>query len=168
MKSFKNEDARYIYYAWDGDAKAEVPHYLVPGENEVSDKLIIMLKSWDHREKLDVRYAGEHADYRYRNYLTRVERGKGEAVNPIDEQSSKRWQTPSQDGEYSGKVDLVRELMQSLTEEQRNLIYEIFGECHTQKEVADRTGKSPQSVNNRLSKIKARMEKLLEARGFTL
>ena len=165
MKSFKNEDARYVYYAWDEEAKAEVPHYLVPGENEVSDELIVTLKHWDHREELDARYDQEHADYKYQNYSKKAERGEG--VNPMDELSHDRWQAGLQD-DYSARVDLVRELMGSLTEAQVDLVYEIFGERHSQKEIADRTGKTPQSVNNRVNKVKARMKKLLEERDFTL
>lgn len=165
--SRKIEDGRYVYYSWDDNAKAEVPHYLVPGENGVTDGLIVTLAEFDHDEALADRYSEENADYGYRNYLTKAEYGDGQARNPIDEQTCRRWWTTLVSKNDSDKVELVRSLLDSLTEDQVNLIYEIFGERHTQKEIAEREGKSPQSVNNRLNKIKNRVKKLLAERGVT-
>ena len=165
--SRKLGDGRYVYYSWDDNAKAEVPHYLIPGENGVTDDLIVTLAAFDHDEALADRYADENADYGYRNYLAKAERGDGQVRNPIDEQTCRRWWTTSVSKNDSDKVKLVRSLLDSLTEDQINLIYEIFGERHTQKEIAEREGKSPQSVNNRLNKIKNRVKKLLAERGVT-
>lgn len=163
----KLEDGRYVYCVWDDEKHSEVKHYLVPGENGVTDKLIVTLDGYDHDEKLLERYTEENTDYGYRNYLTKTEYGDGQARNPIDEQTCRRWWDASDSNDCTNRVDLVRKLLDSLTEDQVNLIYEIFGERHTQKEIAEREGKSPQSVNNRLNKIKNRVKKLLAERGVT-
>lgn len=160
-------DGRYVYYAWDDTAKAEVPHYLVPGENGVTEEFIVTLDGFDHDAALADRYAEEHADYRYRNYLAKVERGDGEAQNPIDDDICKLWWSESEPRDYSEQVDLVRSLLDSLTQEQVDLIYAIFGERRTQKEIAAETGnKYPQAVAKRVDRLKKRVKKLLESRGF--
>jgi len=165
--SKKLNDGRYVYYSWDEASKAEIPHYLVPGENGVTKDMIVTLAGFDHDDALLERYAKENADYSYSNYLSRTERGEEEARNPVDEQACRKWMAASDTRDSPDKTDLVRSLMESLTEDQRNLVYEIFGEQHTQKEIARRSGRVPQAINNRLCKIKARMKKLLAERGIT-
>lgn len=165
--SKKLEDGRYVYYAWDEDAKRHVPHYLMAGENGVTEEIIVTLEDFDHDAYLVDRYAEENTDYRYRNYLTKSANGEAGVKNPLDEQACEHWRSPNRPTGYSDEVDLVRSLLDSLTKEQVDLIYAIFGEMRTQKEIAIENGnKYPQAVAKRLDRIKKRLKKLLDNRGF--
>lgn len=165
--SKKLEDGRYVYYAWDEEAKRHVPHYLVPGENGVTEEIIVTLDDFDHDAHLVDRYAEENADFRYRNYLTRSANGEAGVKNPLDEQACENWRSPNRATVYSDDVDLVRSLLSSLTDDQINLVYAIFGELRTQQEIAVMNGnKCRQAVGKRLDRIKKRVRKLLESRDI--
>lgn len=164
----KLADGRYVYYYWDEEEKVKKPYYLVPGENEVTDELIVTLDDFDRKEKNSERKEEENADYSYRNYAVRASQGDGKAVNPLDLLAEKRWSAAqySEERDYSQKVDIVRDIMKNLTVEQVKLVYAIYGQGCTQKEIAEKLGITPQAVNNRLKKIKSRVEKMWKERGL--
>jgi RNA polymerase sigma factor (sigma-70 family) len=170
-RNFKKlTDGRYVYYYWDEEKKVEMPYYLVPSENEATDELIVTLDDFDRKEKNSERREEDHADYSYRNYLVRASRGDGKAVNPLDVMAEKKWaaEQESEGHDYSPMVDVVREIMGCLTDEQVKLIYAVYGEKRKQKEIAEQIGKTPQAINNRLKKIKARIAKIAKEKGLFL
>lgn len=163
------DDGRYVYWHWDDELKKEVPIYLTPGKDGVTQEIILALDSWDHDEDLGERYEEEHADYSFQNHKT-VYNTDGEAyelaadtTDLLEAVGGDPFSILFPDEEIANtRIEQISAFLQKLTPAQLDLYYSYFGEMKRlteilqEENVANGTDKSLQSVLNRVDKIIAR------------
>lgn len=157
----KNESTSYTYYAYDPESGRQVRHILTPGEEGVTEDWIILLQEMDHAEALQERYAEENSDYRDRNYKAAVYHGSETAVDPVEKMIYEAFL--KEDSEENPNIEKLREMLwETLTEEQIDLVYDLFGACRKGTEIAAEQGVTQQAVDGRKRRILKKMRKLLE------
>ena len=170
--SKKNQSTTYTYWRWDEESKRTLPITITAGQDGVTEEHIIMLSDFDHAADLGDRYEKENRDYGTENkkskFETDPENSTGEPIENLE--------TSATDPAYilfEEKVDvpnpLVEQLltlMEKLTPQQIDLIYDLFGSGRQLTEIANEEGVSTTAIHNRKSKIIARLRKLFAEQGI--
>ena len=156
-------DGDYVYYRLDPDSGKEVPMYLTPGKDGVTQEWILYLDEADHAEDLQDRYAEENTNYSFRNCQAQREKNGVEDVDPADMLPAKGCDPIdlilAQESTANPQLEQLASFMEKLTPAQRDLIYDHFGalkqftEIRDEENAANGTDKSVQSVFNRMDKI---------------
>ncbi|MDD2267930.1 MAG: hypothetical protein PHY15_00090 [Eubacteriales bacterium] len=170
--SKKKQQTTYTYWHWDNEAKKTLPITITAGQGGVTEEHIIMLNDFDHAADLGNRYEDENRDYATENQKLKNERDPDNSTgDPIE-----NLETSTTDPAYflidekadkpNPLVEQLLTLMEKLTPQQINLIYDLFGSQRQLTEIANEEGKSVTAIHNRKSKIIARLRKLFAEQGI--
>jgi hypothetical protein len=168
----KKQSTTYIYWRWDEEAKKNLPITITAGQDSATEEHIIMLNELDHAADLGDRYEQENRDYGTENKKSKLESDPDECIgDPI-----KNLETSATDpahilfeekaDEPNPLVEQLLTLMEKLTPQQIDLIYDLFGSQRQLTEIAKEEGKSVTAIYNRKNKIIARLRKLFAEQGI--
>lgn len=168
------EDGSYVYEVVDLDTGAVRKERFVP-EGEKAAELVIWLDEDDHQQDLSRRYDEENLDWGMENKRARFEKGTTE--DEFDEDPLSQIKSNMSIPEASlfdeeetedPRIVKLREFMKELTDDQVNLIYDLFGNLKTLREIAeesvkpDGTHPTEQAIYGREQKILKRLRKMFE------
>lgn len=171
---YMTEDGSYVYEIVDIDTGAVRKERITP-EDENTAELVIWLDEDDHQQDLRRRYDEENLDWEMENERARFEKGTTE--DEFDEDPfSQIKSTISISGAslFNGeeaedpRIVKLREFMKELTDDQINLIYDLFGNLKTLREIAeesvkpDGTHPTEQAIYGREQKILKRLRKMFD------
>lgn len=171
---YMTEDGSYVYEIVDIDTGAVRKERITP-EDENTAELVIWLDEDDHQQDLRRRYDEENLDWEMENKRARFEKGTTE--DEFDEdpfsQIKSTMSIPGAslfNGEEAedSRIVKLREFMKELTDDQVNLIYDLFGNLKTLREIAeesvkpDGTHPTEQAIYGREQKILKRLRKMFE------
>lgn len=167
-------DGSYVYEFIDIDTGA-VRRERITSEDESTAEFVIMLDEADHQQDLHRRYDEENLDWEMENKRARF--AKGTTEDEFDEdpfsQIKSRMGIPgaslgTEDRTEDPRIVKLREFMKELTDDQINLIYDLFGNLKTLREIAeesvkpDGTHPTEQAIYGREQKILKRLRKMFE------
>ncbi len=152
----------YTYKSVDGSTRT-----IRVGEDGVTEEMIVLLQESDREMALQERYQEENADYSIRNAIRRFETAPNNIIDhPLD------WiADPKADimkilfpdrAEDSLLLKKLESAIEQLTDNQRDLIYELYGFCKSMADVAREQDVTYEAIQNRRSKIFRRLKKLVE------
>ena len=168
------EDGSYVDEVVDLDTGAVRKERFVP-EGEKAAELVIWLDEDDHQQDLSRRYDEENLDWEMENKRARFEKGTTE--DEFDEdpfsQIKSNMSIPEstlfdEEETEDPRIVKLREFMKELTDDQVNLIYDLFGNLKTLREIAeesvkaDGTHPTEQAIYGREQKILKRLRKMFE------
>jgi len=168
----KKQSITYTYWRCDEESKRTLPITITAGQDGVTEEHIIMLSDFDHAADLGDRYEKENRDYETENkkskFETDPENSTGDPIENLETSA-----TDPAHILFKEKVDvpnpLVEQLltlMEKLTPQQIDLIYDLFGSGRQLTEIANEEGVSTTAIHNRKSKIIARLRKLFAEQGI--
>ena len=169
--SKKNQSTTYTYWRWDEESKKTLPITMTAGQDSVTEEHIIMLNELDHAADLGDRYEQENRDYGTENKKTKLESDPNDSIGDPIENLGTRKTDPAffleeKSDEPNPLVEQLLILMEKLTPQQIDLIYDLFGSQRQLTEIANEEGKSVTAIHNRKSKIIARLRKLFAEQGI--
>jgi len=170
-KSKKNQSINYTYWRWDEESKKTLPITITAGQDGVTEEHIIMLNDFDHAAGLGDRYEQENRDYETENKKLENFRNPKECNgDPIEalitHKTDPAFILEQNADEPNPLVEQLLTLMEKLTPQQIDLIYDIFGSQRQLTEIAKEEVKSVTAIHNRKSKIIARLRKLFAEQGI--
>lgn len=167
------EDGSYVYEVIDIDTGAVRKERFVPGDDGTAE-LVIWMDEEDHQQDLERRYDKENLDWKMENKRSKFEKGTEEGLNE-DPFSQIKCVKDTPEGVIFADTEAenprilqLREFMKELTNDQINLIYDLFGNLKTLREVAeeavkaDGTHPTEQAIYGREQKIIKRLRKMFE------
>ena len=158
----KKRATTYIYESADGSRST-----IQVGQDGVTRKWLAFLTEDDAAVLEQDDYQRKHEDYGYQNAVARYEQcPDDESDHPMDKIPDPtadifRILYPEETVE-SPLLEKLREAVGQLTDDQRNLIYELFGLCRTVSEIAREQDVSRAAIQNRRTKIVNRVRKMIE------
>ena len=171
---YMTEDGSYVYEIVDIDTGAVRKERITP-EDESTAELVIWLDEDDHQQDLRRRYDEENLDWEMENKRARFEKGTTE--DEFDEdpfsQITSTMSIPgaslsNEEDAEDPRIVKLREFMKELTDDQVNLIYDLFGNLKTLREIAeesvkpDGTHPTEQAIYGREQKILKRLRKMFD------
>lgn len=157
----KHETTTYTYQFQDGETTA-----LEAGKEGVTEELILFLQISDNEMKLQTRYQRENESYTFQNAMRFHCSHPDTTVNPIEcfpDPKADIFKILFSDEKGTSKdVEMVNQIMTSLTENQRDLIWEAYGMLRGDTEIAREQNVTREAIQNRRKKIMRRVEKLLQ------
>ena len=167
----KKQIINYTYWHWDEEAKKTLPITITAGQDSVTEEHIIMLNDFDHAADLGDRYEQENRDYGTENKKTKLESDPNDSIGDPIENLGTRKTDPAffleqASDEPNPLVEQLLTLMEKLTPQQIDLIYDLFGSQRQLTEIAKEEGTSVTAIYNRKSKIIARLRKLFAEQGI--
>ncbi len=171
---YMEEDGSYVYEVVDLETDAVRKERFVP-EDEKTAELVIWLDEDDYQQDLRHRYDEENLDWEMENKRARFVKGTTE--DEFDEdpfyQIKSNMSIPgaslSDEEETEGpRIVKLREFVKELTDDQFDLIYDLFGNLKKHREIAeesvkpDRTHPTEQAIYGREQKILKRLRKMFE------
>jgi DNA-directed RNA polymerase specialized sigma24 family protein len=167
----KKQPITYTYWHWNEEAKKTLPITITAGQDSVTEEHIIMLNELDHAANLGDRYEQENRDYETENQKLKNESDPDDCIGDPIENLSTRKTDPAffleqASDEPNPLVEQLLILMEKLTPQQIDLIYDLFGSQRQLTEIAKEEGKSVTAIYNRKSKIIARLRKLFAEQGI--
>ena len=161
----------YTYWRWDEGPKKNQPITITAGQDSVTEEHIIMLNELDHAADLGDRYEQENRDYATENKKSKFENDPDDCIgNPIENLCTRKTDPAffleEKSDEPNPLVEQLLILMEKLTPQQIDLIYDLFGSQRQLTEIANEEGKSVTAIHNRKSKIIARLRKLFAEQGI--
>lgn len=157
----KYESTTYTYQFQEG-----APAVLEAGKDGVTEELILFLQVSDNEMRLQTRYQLENESYAFQNAMKRHCANPDETVDPIE-----RFADPqadifkilfSDEKKASKEEEQVRRIIAQLTENQRELIWEVYGMLRGDTEIAREQNVTREAIQNRRKKLMRRVEKLLK------
>lgn len=166
-----NKSITYTYWHWNEESKKTLPITITAGQDGVTEEHIILLNDFDHAAGLGDRYEEENRDYETENQKLKNEREPENSIgDPIENLSTRRTDPAffleEAVGEPNPLVEQLLMLMEKLTPQQIDLIYDLFGSQRQLTEIAKEDGTSVTAIHNRKSKIIARLRKLFAEHGI--
>ena len=161
----------YTYWRWDEESKKNLPITIIAGQDSVTEEHIIMLNELDHAADLGDRYEQENRDYGTENKKSKLESDPDDSIgDPIENLGTRKtdpafFLEQNSDGP-NPLVEQLLTLMEKLTPQQIDLIYDLFGSQRQLTEIANEEGTSVTAIYNRKSKIIARLRKLFAEQGI--
>ena len=161
----------YTYWRWDEGPKKNQPITITAGQDSVTEEHIIMLNELDHAADLGDRYEQENRDYATENKKSKFENDPDDCIgNPIENLGTRKTDPAffleEKSDEPNPLVEQLLILMEKLTPQQIDLIYDLFGSQRQLTEIANEEGTSVTAIYNRKSKIIARLRKLFAEQGI--
>lgn len=169
--SKKNQTITYTYWRWDEEAKRTLPITITAGQDGVTEEHIIMLSDFDHAADLGDRYEKENRDYSAENKKSKYHFEHDDCIgDPIEDIGTCRtdpsFLLEQIEDVPNPLVEQLLTLMEKLTPQQIDLIYDLFGSGRQLTEIANEEGVSTTAIHNRKSKIIARLRKLFAEQGI--
>ena len=171
MKKSQKQPTTYTYWHWDEEAKRTLPISIITGQDGVTEEHIIMLNDFDHAADLGDRYEQENRDYGTENKKSKLESDPDDCIgDPIENLGTHKtdpaFLLEQKVDEPNPLVGQLLTLMEKLTPQQIDLIYDLFGSERQLTEIAKEEGTSVTAIHNRKSKIIARLKKLFAEQGI--
>jgi hypothetical protein len=171
MKKSQKQPTTYTYWHWNEEAKKTLPITITAGQDGVTEEHIIMLNDFDHAAGLGDRYEQENRDFSTENKKSKLESDPDDCIGDPIENLGTRKTDPAffleqKSDEPNLLVEQLLALMEKLTPQQIDLIYDLFGSQRQLTEIANEEGKSVTAIHNRKSKIIARLRKLFAEQGI--
>ncbi len=162
MATNKNDNTTYTYKSVDGTTST-----IRVGENGVTEDMIILLKAEDHKEELQELYQERHSSYAFKNAMRRYyQSGNENTENPIEQIPDLRADIEeilfSDEADESELLQRLCQAVEQLTDNQRDLIHELYGMKKKIVEIAREQDVSPAAIRDRRAKIFRRIEKLIK------
>ena len=162
MATNKNDNTTYTYKSVDGTTST-----IRVGENGVTEDMIILLKAEDHKEELQELYQERHSSYAFKNAMRRYyQSGNETAENPLEQIPDPHAAIEeilfSEDADESELLQRLCQAIDHLTDNQRDLIHELYGMKKKIVEIAQEQNVSPAAIRDRRAKIFKRIEKLIK------
>lgn len=162
MATNKNDNTTYTYKSVDGTTST-----IRVGENGVTEDMIILLKAEDHKEELQELYQERHSSYAFKNAMRRYYQSNSDCdENPIEQIPDLRADIEkilfSEEAEESELLQRLCQAVEHLTDNQRDLIHELYGMKKKIVEIAQEQNVSPAAIRDRRAKIFRRIEKLID------
>ena len=170
MKKSQKQSTTYTYWHWNEEAKKALPITITAGQDSVTEDHIIMLDDFDHAADLGGRYEQENRDYGTENKKAKYESDPDDSIgDPIENLSTSKadpaFFLDQKADEPNPLVEQLLTLMEKLTPQQIDLIYDLFGSQRQLTEIAKEEDVSVTAIHNRKSKIIARLKKLFAEQG---
>lgn len=167
----KKQPATYTYWRWNEEAKKTLPITITAGQDGVTEEHIILLNDFDHAAGLGDRYEQENRDYETENkklqHFRNPEKFSEDPINAlITRETDPSFIFEQGEDEPNPLVEQLLTLMEKLTPEQIDLIYDFFGSWRQLTEIAQEEDRSVAAISNRKSKIIARLRKLFAEQGI--
>ncbi|WP_061215347.1 hypothetical protein [Syntrophomonas wolfei] len=161
----------YTYWRWDEESKKNLPITITAGQDSVTEEHIIMLNELDHAADLGDRYEQVNRDFTTENKKSKYESDPDDCFGDPIENLGTRKTDPAffleeKSDELNPLVEHLLILMEKLTPQQIDLIYDLFGSRRQLTEIAKEEGTSVTAIHNRKSKIIARLRKLFAEQGI--
>ncbi|MBR2662156.1 MAG: hypothetical protein IKE25_00435 [Clostridia bacterium] len=159
----KKKATTYTYESVDGTKTT-----IQVGKDGVTQKWLALLMEDDAAvcEQDDVQR--KHADYGYQNAVTRYERcPDDESGHPMDEIPDPaadifRILYPEESAD-SPLLEKLRQTIGQLTDDQRDLIFDLYGMCKTNTQIGKEKNVTEAAIRCRRDKIHKRLKKLIES-----
>ena len=151
----------YTYYHYNSVTNQQEPIVIHAGEDGVTEEHIIMLQDMDHREELDTRYYHENLDPQFEGFKVKVDNAIFQASTPWDYIEDETATFSDEDVADTPRIEQLKEVMKDLSEDQVNLIYELYGLNRGFTEIARQEGVSETAIRNRNKNIINRLRRLL-------
>lgn len=169
--SKKKQSITYTYWHWNEEAKKTHPVTITSGQDGVTEEHIIILNDLNHAADLGDRYEQENRDYETENkklqHFRNPEKFSEDPINTlITHNTDPAFFLEQKSDEPNPLVEQLLTLMEKLTPQQIDLIYDLFGSQRQLTEIANEEGKSVTAIHNRKSKIIARLKKLFAEQGI--
>lgn len=166
-----NQPTTYTYWHWDEESKKNLPITITAGQDGVTEEHIIMLNDLNHAADLGDRYEQENRDYGTENKKSKYTEDPDDCIGDPIENIGTRKTDPAfflekNMDEPNPLIEQLLILMEKLTPQQIDLIYDIFGSGRQLTEIANKEGVSVTAIHNRKSKIIARLRKLFAEEGI--
>lgn len=168
----KKQPITYTYWRWDEESKKTLPITITSGQDGVTEEHIIMLNESEHAADLGDRYEQENRDFGTENKKSRHESNPKDSIGDPIENLETNATDPAhilfeeKADEPNPLVEQLLTLMEKLTPQQIDLIYDLFGSQRQLTEIAKEEGKSVTAIHNRKSKIIARLRNLFAEQGI--
>jgi hypothetical protein len=168
----KNQSITYTYWCWDEESKKTFPITITAGQSGVTEEHIIMLNEFDHASELGDRYEQENRDYGTENKKAKCKRDSDDCTRDPVENLETSATDPAhilfkeKTDEPNPLVEQLLSLMEKLTPQQIDLIYDLFGSRRQLTDIAKEEGVSVTAIHNRKNKIIARLRKLFAEQGI--
>ena len=161
----------YTYWRWDEGPKKNQPITITAGQDSVTEEHIIMLNELDHAADLEGSLRTRKPGLRYGKQKIQVRKYPDDCIgNPIENLGTRKTDPAffleEKSDEPNPLVEQLLILMEKLTPQQIDLIYDLFGSQRQLTEIANEEGKSVTAIHNRKSKIIARLRKLFAEQGI--
>ena len=159
----KQQSIDYSYHPL-GDELGGTPATIKIGENGVELEHMILIQNLEHEESLQERYTQDNIDYGIENQKARQFRGdegmEGDPIEALGSNSTNPDVFLFEEEVTNPQVEQLLKLMENLTPNQINLIYDHYGQWKYLADIAKEEGCKPQAISNRKNKIIKRLEKL--------
>ena len=167
----KKQSTTYTYWHWNEESKKTLPLTITAGQDGVTEEHIILLNEFDHAADLGERYERENRDFNTENQKSKYESDPDDCIgDPIENLGTRDTDPPFFLEQNVDKpnplVEQLLTLMEKLTPQQIDLIYDLFGSQRQLTEIAAEEVKSVTAIYNRKSKIIARLRKLFAEQGI--
>ena len=158
----KNDNTIYTYKSVDGTTSM-----IRVGENGVTEDMIILLKAEDHKQELQELYQERHSSYAFKNAMRRYyQSGNENAENPLEQipdlQANIEEILFSEEADESEMLQRLCQAIDHLTNNQRDLIHELYGMKKKIVQIAQAQNVTPAAIRDRRAKIFKRIEKLIK------
>ena len=167
----KKQPITYTYWRWDVESKKTLPVTITSGQDGVTEEHIIILNDLNHAADLGDRYEQENRDYETENkklqHFRNPEKFSEDPINAlITHNTDPAFFLDQKADEPNPLVEQLLTLMEKLTPQQIDLIYDLFGSQRQLTEIAGEEDVSVTAIHNRKSKIIARLRKLFAEQGI--
>lgn len=157
FKTAEENRTEYIYFTADGKKFT-----LNPGEDGVTEEIIMLLHKWDDKEVDARRRENYNAPVRFESYSD--DEGKSlESRNSYLADSSadplEKMMEAINEEEMQIKISNLKAAINTLTEKQKETVFKKFYLNMTNTAIANEEGVSEAAIRNRLSKIFKNLEK---------
>ena len=167
----RNKSITYTYWYWNDEAKKTLPITITAGQDGVTEEHILLLNDFDHAAGLCDRYEQENRDFSIENKKSQYSEEPVDCTgDPIENLGTHKTDPAffleQKADEPNPLIEQLLALMEKLTPQQIDLIYDLFGSGRQLTEIAKEEGVSVTAIHNRKSKIIARLRKLFAEEGI--
>ena len=161
-ETYVDNDGNYVYLVWDVETHRYRKEVCIIGENGFTNELRVVLDDLDVCEERINDADRHHRDTVFSQKMNSFYADESEfANNPLEEIPQQKQQPFESVVNENPQIQKLLKAMEKLTPEQIDLIYDIYGSMRFGADIAQEQGVSRQAINNRLKKIRARLEKLM-------
>lgn len=137
----KKQPTTYTYWRWNEEAKKTLPLTITAGQDGVTEEHIILLNDFDHAADLGERYERENRDFSTENKKAKYDSNPDDCIgDPIENIGTRKPDPASfyedRANEPNPLVEQLLTLMEKLTPQQIDLIYDLFGSQRQLTEIA--------------------------------
>lgn len=157
FKTSEKNRTKYIYFTADGKK-----FILNPGEDGVTEEMIMLLHKWDDEEVNASRRENYNAPVRFESYSddegTSLE-SRNSYLADFSADPLEKMMEAIDEEEMKTKISNLKAALNTLTEKQKETVFKKFYLNMTNTAIANEEGVSEAAIRNRLSKIFKNLEK---------